>query len=351
MKVLLLGPYPPPHGGVQTNLVAIRSFLRKRGVPCAVINITRHRKPDADDVYYPKGPFQLLQLLARLHYDFIHLHLGGMLTNRLLALSLACTLRPGAKSVMTFHSGGFPSTPEGQALGPASFAGFVLRRFDGLIAVNEEIMGFFHKMGVSPQRAQIISPYAFLPKDSSPHPFPVPLATFFASHDPVLISVGLLEPEYDLPLQIEALPHIRQKFPDAGLLLVGSGSLEGSLLSRIAANPCAQHILLAGDIPHAATMEAVSRSRLMLRTTLYDGDALSVREGLQLGTPVIATDNGMRPAGVRLIPKSDSQALLRAIEQELQQPTARNEESVSDESNLQAVFDCYQRLLPEFGRS
>ena len=167
MRVLQLGPYPPPHGGVQTNLVAIRSFLRKQSIPCAVINITRHRKAAADEVYYPKTAAQLLELLARLRYDIIHLHLGGMLTKRLLALSLVCALRPGAKSVMTFHSGGYPSTPEGQSRGLASFAGFAFRRFDGLIGVNEEIMAFFRKVGVSPQRTRLISPYAFVPDQQS----------------------------------------------------------------------------------------------------------------------------------------------------------------------------------------
>ncbi len=345
MRVLLLGPYPPPHGGVQTNLVAIRAFLLKRGDSCAVVNITRHRKADAEEVYYPKGMLQLLQLLARLRCDVLHLHIGGMLSNRLLALSLACTLRPGAKSVMTFHSGGFPSSPEGRSLGPASFAGFVLRRFDGIIGVNEEIVGFLHKVGVSPGRTRCISPYAFLPNDPSASSMPAPLAAFFAAHDLVLISVGLLEPEYDLHLQIEALPRVRQKFPDAGLLLIGSGSLEAELRAKIDANPCAQHILLAGDVPHDATMEAVSRSRLMLRTTLYDGDALSVREALQLGTPVIATETAMRPAGVHLMPKSELHALLRAIERELQQPTARKARAREDESNIQAVIDLYQDLV------
>jgi glycosyltransferase involved in cell wall biosynthesis len=345
MRVLLLGPYPPPHGGVQTNLVAIRAFLLKHGVPCAVINITRHRKPDAEEVYYPKNAIQLLGLFARLPYDVLHLHIGGMLTNRLLALSLACTLRPGTKSVMTFHSGGFSSTPEGQALGPASFAGFVLRRFDGVIGVNEEIVSFLHKLGVRPQRVRCFSPYAFVPKDASADLLPRHLGSFLETHDPVLLSVGLLEPEYDLPLQIETLPLVREKFPDAGLLLIGSGSLEASLRAKIDASPHAQHILLAGDVPHAATMEAVSRSRLMLRTTLYDGDALSVREALQLGTPVIATDNGMRPAGVRLIPKSDSQALLRAIGEALQHPAEHKERDGYDESNLQAVFDFYRDLM------
>ena len=344
MRVLQLGPYPPPHGGVQTNLVAIRSFLLSRGVHCAVINVTRHRRPDADAVYYPKGPPQLLGLLARLQYDVIHQHFGGMLTNRILALSLACTSRPGVKSVMTFHSGGYPSTPEGQALRSNSFAGFVLRRFDGLIAVNPEIMSFFQKMRVLPHRARLISPYSFLTQQP-PGSLPEPLAAFFAAHEPVLISAGQLEPEYDLPLQIEAMPHIREKFPDAGLVMLGSGSLKNELRARIQQQPCAEHILLPGDVAHAATIEAMSRARILLRTTLYDGDAISVREAMQLGTPVIATDNAMRPPDVSLIPKSDLPALLRAIERQLAQPALPKELSRTDESNLQAVFDFYQDLL------
>lgn len=343
MKVLLLGPYPPPHGGVQTNLVAIRSFLLKNGIPCSVINITRHRKPDADGVYYPEGPAQLVQLLARLDYDLIHLHIGGMLSNRLLALSLVCARWPRKKSVMTFHSGGFPSTPEGQALSPPSFAGLVLRSFDGIIGVNEEIIRFLQRMGVRPERARLISPFAFL--GGSGAELPPSLAEFFATHDPVLTSVGLLEPEYDLPLQISALTPIRKKFPQAGLLLIGSGSLESGLRERIGASPSAAHILLAGDVPHAATMEAMVRSRVMLRTTLYDGDALSVREALRLGTSVIASDNGMRPEGVRLIPKADLGALVSAIELELQNPAAPKTASAGDEGNIKAVFEFYRELL------
>lgn len=343
MRVLLLGPYPPPHGGVQTNLVAIRAFLLKQGISCSVINITRHRKPDANEVYYPKGPAEVIQLLARLQYDLLHLHIGGMLTHRLLTLSLICARWPGKKSVMTFHSGGFPSTPEGQALGPSSFAGLVLRSFDGIIGVNHEIIRFLERLKVRPERARLISPFAFLGEDGAR--LPPALENFFAFHDPVLTSVGLLEPEYDLALQIDALTPIRQKFPRAGLLMIGSGSLESSLRERIAASPSAAHILLPGDVPHRSTIEAMKRSRVMLRTTLYDGDALSVREALQLGTPVIASDNGMRPAGVHLIAKSNLTALVGAIEVELRQAASPRATSPADEGNMQAVLDFYRDLL------
>jgi glycogen(starch) synthase len=346
MRVLQLGPYPPPHGGVQSNLVAIRTFLRSKGVPCSVINITRHRQPDADEVYYPNTALALIQLLGRLDYDVIHLHVGGMLTRRLLSLALVCTL-PRAKSVMTFHSGGYPSTNEGRSTGRNSYAAFVLRRFDGLIGVNQEIMRFFSRLEVAPERTRLIPPHSFLPEERNAATMPPALELFFNTHNPVLISVGLLEPEYDLALQIEAMAHVREKFPSAGLVLIGSGSLQLELSGKIAACPYAEHVLLCGDVPHATTLQAISRAQLMLRTTLYDGDAVSIREALHLGTPVIASDNGMRPAGVQLIPKSNLKALQDAIENRLSEPASRKTEYGSDDSNLQAVLDFYRELTGE----
>jgi glycogen synthase len=347
MRVLQLGPYPPPHGGVQSNLVAIRTFLRRHNVPCAVINITRHRKPDSDEVYYPKSAAALIRLLLRLDYDVLHLHVGGMLSRRVLSLALVCTLMRRSKAVMTFHSGGYPSSQEGKSTTRNSLAGYVLRRFDGLIGVNPEIIDFFQRLGVAPARTRLIYPHSFLPEESMAAPLPEALASFFSAHGPVLISVGLLEPEYDLALQIEVLGQVREKFPSAGLLLIGSGSLEQELRERISVSGYAEHILLCGDVPHVITMTAISRSNLMLRTTLFDGDAVSVREALHLGTSVIASDNGMRPTGVHLIPKSNLPALFRAIEESLAQPSRSQADRASDESNIQAVFDFYRELTDE----
>ena len=66
-------------------------------------------------------------------------------------------------------------------------------------------------------------------------------------------------------------------------------------------------------MPHAVTLRATLESDVVLRTTLYDGDSVSVREALYIGTPVIATDNGMRPEGVHLIPPSDAGRLRDAV--------------------------------------
>jgi len=346
LHVLQLGPYPPPHGGVQANLTAIRQFLLERQIPCTVINLTRHRRANTGDVYYPKTALQVLWLLVRLRYDVVHLHIGGNLSFRLLALGLVCSLLPGKKSVLTFHSGGYPSSEAGRSARPGSVPGFVLRRFDTVVAVNQEIANLLVKFGVSRDRIRLIPPFA-VQQSLADAPLPEALEEFLRSHTPVLTTVGGLEPEYDLPTQIELLGLVRRRHPGAGLAIIGSGGLEADLRRQIESTPYMEHILLCGDVPHAATLRAIAASDVVLRTTLYDGDSVAVREALRLAGPVIATDNGMRPDGVDLVPPSDLGTLHHAVEQRLAQAGPRECDRGTGEENLESVHRTYETLLDE----
>jgi len=344
MRVVLLGPYPPPHGGVQTNLVAIRRYLRDSGFSCAVINLTRFRRAEGDDVFYPRSAWALIRRLLRVRYDILHLHIGGNLSSRLLALCFFCSLIPWSRTVLTFHSGGYPSSPEGRSARARSLRGWVLRRIDRVIAVNSAIVELFLRFGFPPQRVRLIPPYQ--PQATSAEPLPELLAGFFGSHRPVLVTVGLLEPEYDLPLQIGVFEKARKCLPDAGLVIIGSGSREQQLRDRILESSCPEHILLCGDVPHASTLQAIAAADIFLRTTRYDGDSVAVREALQAGTRVIATDNGMRPEGVDLVPIGDGDALYRAIVEKTGRPGKRvQRQPETGNRNLQAVLDLYREVL------
>jgi glycosyltransferase involved in cell wall biosynthesis len=347
MKVLQLGPYPPPNGGIQTHLVALREMLRQRQIPCFVVNLTRTRRPTSDDVFYPSSGLQVLGLLLLRRYDILHLHIGGRIWPRQLALGIVCSMLPGRKSVFTFHSGGYPSSAEGVATTRRSLKAWVFRRFDRIIAVNAEIGAFFERLGVPRERIRLISPHSTPSESGSSTALPAAVELFFRDHHPLLITVGLLEEEYDLPIQSAVMERVREKWPSAGLLIAGSGSLDESLRKQIEKRPYAEHILLYGDLPHAATLQAVKRADLMLRTTWYDGDALSVREALHFSLPVIATDNGMRPEGVRLIPPRDPKALLAAIEEALAKPRPKREPVAgkTENANLLAVLDLYRELV------
>lgn len=356
MRVLQLGPYPPPAGGVQTHLVAVQEFLHERGIPCAAMNLTRFRRRTSETVLYPRNTFEVVWQLLHRRDDVLHLHLGGDLTLRTVTLGLLCCSFPWAKTVLTFHSGGYPKSRKGQACRRHGYYAFVFRRFDKIIGVNEEIVDFFLRLGVRPERVELIPAGGSLPRgklvegDRSEGPPAEPegrsevLWRFFEQHDPVLLTVGLLEPEYDIALQIDVLSQVLDEFPRAGLAIIGAGSLENELKRFIASREYAEHILLCGDVPHRDTLRAIASCRVLLRTTWYDGDALSVREALHFGTPVVATDNGMRPPNVHLIPHSNPERLLGAIKKLLVDPQERVRREWDVEGSLAEILAIYEAI-------
>jgi glycosyltransferase involved in cell wall biosynthesis len=170
------------------------------------------------------------------------------------------------------------------------------------------------------------------------------LQRFYDDHSPVFVGVAGLEPEYDIPLQIDALEFVREQHPRTGLAILGTGSLEQEIRGHIASKPYAEHILLAGDVPHDVTLRAIEQSDALLRTTLYDGDSICVREALHLGTPVIATDNGMRPTGCDLFPAEDLDGLVDAIEKRLVRGKAMYKRGDSGKENVEMVVRQYREL-------
>lgn len=345
MRVLQLGPWPPPNGGVQTNLAAIRSLLLRKGHGCEVINLHRHRTGRDSGVHHPTTAAGVLALLAARRFDIVHLHIGGGLPARLLSLAGVCAALPRARSVLTFHSGGYATSPDGRTAGPRTVRGLVFRRFDRIIAVNAEIARLFARFGVPEARIRLICPHP-LPSAPPDAVLPGGMQAFFDAHSPVLATVGLLEPEYDLGLQIEALGRIRERHPRAGLVIAGAGSLEGSLRADIAARPYAEHILLCGDVPHPVALRIIHEAAVFLRTTLHDGDSVALREALHLGTPVVATDNGMRPEGVRLMAPGDAAGLCARVGQCLSAPRPPSRKD-DPEANIEAVIALYEELLGE----
>jgi glycosyltransferase involved in cell wall biosynthesis len=342
MQILQFGVFPPPEGGVQTNVKDIRDYLRARSIRNSVIHLSRHRRQDSDDVFYPKTPLAVMRASLSIPADIWHFHLGGNLNRALLGLYCFGTSVPGKKTVLTFHSGGYPSSSEGRR--SKLLRDIIFRRFDRVVAVNQEMVEMFVRLGVKREKVQLILPYA-LPSQPPPAQIPPVIAEFMERHSPLLVAVCGLEPEYDIALQIEAMAGILDRLPSSGLVVLGGGSLEGQLRAHIASKPYSNSILLCGDVPRVATLNIMTRSDVFLRTTWYDGDAISVREALQFDVPVIASDNGMRPARVTLIPPRDLSALVRAATTLLAAPKLPRCAKPANFENLDRLLDLYRELV------
>ena len=343
MHVLQLTPYPPPEGGISRNALAIRDELRRTDHKCSIIAITKSdTTTDEEDVYHPRTPFELMKLLANLKYDVLHVHVGGEISRRVLAFLATCAVFGRGRSVLTLHSGGYALKNAGGAK-KLTLPGFVFRRFRRIIAVNSLMIRMFESFGVKKEILSLIAPFVHQSPDQSVE-IPSKLQDFAARHQPFLLSASLLEDTYDLFMQIEAMEKVLEKSPDAGLMIIGSGSLETRLKAAIAAKSYAERIFLTGDVEHKITLHLINRADILLRTTKFDGDAISVREALFLETPVIATDNKMRPEGVNLIPIGDVKALVATIEMLSKREKPPKTKKPDDVSNITEVLKIYEEI-------
>ena len=346
MRVVQLGPFPPPHGGVYTNLKAIHDLLIDRGHHASIIALTKSSQiDDVPNTYKPRSTFQLLRLLLKLDFDIVHFHIGGEFSLRLAVLTLVCGHLPGRKSVVTFHSGGYALEAVKFAK-PMSIRGIAFRSVDFLIGVNEQMLEMFRAYGVSESKMRLIRPFALNPPDPQIE-VPPTLMSFVKAHKPFLLSVGGLEPEYSHSLLIDAMELVLRKLPNAGLMIVGSGSLEADILELITSKNYSDRVFLVNDIAHDVVLHLIQNAGILLRLTRYDGDSISVREALFLRTPIIATDNGMRPEGVRLVSSTPTpEELVESIEAVVgaQQPI-QVEETVDGLQNIRVVLNVYESLL------
>ena len=348
MHVLQLGPYPPPEGGINRNMLAIRDELRENGHQSSIIATSKSTKTtDENDVYHPRNPQELIKLLRKINFDVLHLHVGGEITKRVLGLVAVCAFFGRGKSVLSIHSGGYPSSKEGKSAKRNSMRGAIFRQFEKIIAVNPMIAEVFEKYGIAKEKIKVVYPFVHRSPDPSVE-MPTNLKNFAEQHSPFLLTVCLLEDTYDLFMQIDAMEKVLEKFPDAGLLIVGSGSLENELKNAISSKNYADRVFLAGDVEHPVTLHMIKKADILLRTTKFDGDAIAVREALFLDTPVIATDNGLRPAGVNLIPIQDEIELVKKIENLARSEKKTKLEKPDDKSNITEILNIYEEVFNKF---
>jgi glycosyltransferase involved in cell wall biosynthesis len=329
-------------------VVAIHERLQDRGVRSSVISLSRHRHSGIPHVFFPRTAPEVVKLLLTLPANLIHFHVGGDITNRLVALAALINSLPGRRSVLTLHSGGYPTSAQARQTTRVKVIHTVFRGFDALVGVNPEVKAFLASSGIAPQKVHQIEPFPHLTRIKPGSASDPRLDSFCSGQNPLLVTVGLLEPEYDLSLQFAVLRQLRPTYPEVGLVIVGSGSLREELARQIALQPHNERILLAGDVPHPVTIELIRRADVLLRTTLYDGDAISVREALQLGTPVVATDNGMRPPNVFLAPIGDATAVAHQVINVLatpRHPVAETSAKLGAHDGIDETLELYESLL------
>jgi glycogen(starch) synthase len=316
MKVLLVGPHPPPHGGVSVHVAALRRQLAEAGAEVRVLDLDP-RAPRSADRLTIRGGLDLVRTVwahARDGY-VVHLHTNGHnVKSWLIVLAVGVAARPAPRALVTLHSGMLPAFLADTPWPWRLVARIGLRFFASIVCVNGEIERALRKLGANPSSLQVRP--AFIAPRLPEGGLPQDLDSWIAGRSPVLSTALFYRPEYGADILVDALARLRRQYEQVGCVVMGSGDRQ-EMERLVSHHGLQESVRLVGDLSHDECLKVMARSDVFVRPTRADGDSISVREALSLGVPTVASRVGTRPEGAYLFPVGDVDALVAAVHQAL----------------------------------
>ena len=147
---------------------------------------------------------------------------------------------------------------------------------------------------------------------------PEKVESFYGRFRQVVFCYLKMRPLFFPQATVEAFARVAAERQDVGLLLCGIAGHQDhgiwpAVQARLAEPDLRDRVLVVDDLPHEQFLQALGRASICLRTHLSDGVCSSVLESLSLGVPVVASENGTRPAGVITYDPNDVGALASAL--------------------------------------
>ncbi|HYO72799.1 MAG TPA: glycosyltransferase family 4 protein [Archangium sp.] len=320
MRVLLVGDYPPPHGGVAVHVQQLHGYLRERGVETVVLDIGKGGRP-APDVIPVRTPTQYGKRLAGFLREgwTVHVHTSG---NNPKSWMLAATagVRARAPRVITLHSGLLPDYLAA-SVSRRAFARVALAGYSRVVAVSEAVREALARCGV-PEEKLVVYP-AFCGSQVRPGKVSPEIEAARARRRPLLAMAHHPSPVYGRGLMFRALRMIADALPGVGLAVFGPGTRSEAFLQEAREHRVEELLEDMGELEHARALALIARCDAFIRPTTHDGDAISVREALALGVPCVASDVCGRPHGTYTFRAGNAVDLAERVQQALEQGPAQ----------------------------
>jgi glycosyltransferase involved in cell wall biosynthesis len=141
----------------------------------------------------------------------------------------------------------------------------------------------------------------------------------------IMLFLGRLHPIKGLDLQLQALQRLIAKHPDLIWLLVGPDDGEWQRLSSTIQTMGLQpHVKWIGPVMGEPRFSALRDADVLVQTSLYECQSMTVNEGLAVGVPLVVTDSinygEVETAGAGYVVPRDAAQLANAIDRILQAP-------------------------------
>lgn len=354
-KLIIVGRLPPPLGGVTVHLKRLMYYLDNCNFPFQFLNLSGQSNLERGIVGCGNLFILVRDLLTR-PYKICHCHASNHWLLLLVDFIVARILR--RKTIYTFHGEGILMQCESGPLFLKSLLRGAFQRATRIIAINSHIEE--RALHFATGRENVLKMPAYLP----PTPdeifllpiLPDEFELFFSEHKLCLASQGTFGNKYigdDLyrfDLLGNVLSRLRIANHEVGLCSLVSQSLDAAAREKVFSLRrelgLEQHWLILENFGSA--IPVYKRCIAFVRPTMSDGDSLSVRECIDLGIPVVASDAVPRPDGCILFHSGDIDSLEAELTALLADYPAisRRVKQIKSPNCFEQLLACYNEVSP-----
>jgi glycosyltransferase involved in cell wall biosynthesis len=300
-RLLLVGPLPPPQGGVQLVIDMQRHSVLAQEFELHVVDTSKRELRWAVEhptwktpLYFLRDLARLLRQLARVRPDVVLVHAAPSLSFLRDWVHMATARLAGAKVVCHYHGTLHARFPSGQTRG-----GRALGRWLMAVAHRVIVLGptYQREMGKAWRRDLAWAPnmadialFRSLPAGT-----PVP---WLAPGERAVLFVGRLSAPKGIYDLFDAIPQVVARCPGTKFVLVGvaeNAAMEPVIRSAAERRGIAPHIAFLGSLEGRSKGIAFATSHMIVVPSWTEAFPLVIPEAMAAGLPVIATRVGAIP--------------------------------------------------------
>lgn len=289
-RIALIGPLPPPAGGMGDQMLQLSDLMRRDGVEVTILQTNpAHRPRWIASIRGVRAAVRLLPYLAELwraagSVDVFHVMASSRWSWHLFAAPAIWIARIRAvPCVVSYHGG------EAQAFleRSARWVAATLRAAQALTVPSGFLQEVFARYGIESRIVpNVVDLVLFKPTAGRKGN---------AQRSPHLVVARNLEAIYDIPTALRAFAAVRERMPGATLTVAGSGSEEESLRQLAVTLGVEAAVTFAGRISREQMASLLAGADLMLNASTADNMPISILEAMACGVPVVSTGVGGIP--------------------------------------------------------
>lgn len=298
LRVCLVGPLPPPAGGMAHQTLQLAALLSGEGFRVDVVQTNAPYSPAwIGPLRGLRAFFRLVPYVERLwsrmgNTDVVHLMANSGWSWFFFAVPAAIVARLRSVPLIVNYRGGEAEKfleDSGWAVRP------IVRRAAALVVPSGFLQQVFGRFGMATTVVQnIVDLNRFRPAEEG------------AGRPAHLIVTRNLEPIYDNATALRAFAVVRSQLPAARMTIAGEGPLRASLERLAAELGVVDAVTFCGRVANADIPSLYASADVCLNPSLADNMPISLLESLASGVPVVSTCVG----GVPYLVENERTALL-----------------------------------------